>query len=1631
MSVQDKTSAGAIDPIDCAAETVLAGFRRMAARHPDRAAVRSAGRQLTYQQLDRLTDDLAARLVGLGTRGGDVIGVRGTDRLDYVTGPLAAWKSGGVYLPLEPADRAGRNERLLAETAARIVLDNGGTGLPEQAGVVLPVVVPEQLAYLIFTSGTTGRPKGVGVAHGPLAAHVAAIGARFDIRSEDVVLHFARPTADVAVEQLLTALTVGACLVLPERQLLSIEEFLRMLAAERVTVANLPAGYLHDVVAMLGDGCSVPGALRTMISGSDRLSPQAAATWTARTGVRLVNAYGPTEGVITATVCDVTGERTGYTVPIGTPVGDRAAYLLDERLRPVADGAVGELFLGGGALAAGYLGQPGGTADLFIPDPFASRPGSRMYRTGDLVRKSCTGELEFLGRRDDQVKIRGFRVELGEVRVALAAHPSVDTCAIVMRGTADGGGQLAAYVTVTGPAPGYPELREFLACSLPDHMIPATVTVLDVLPLTPAGQVDRIALPEPALPQPADMARRTPTEQLLAGIWADVLGVPDVGAGDNFFHLGGDSLTAVRVAGRVHEVFGSVSPAMIFDAPTLADFAAAVQTQLSGGSPTARPGPTRVSRGTAPLSRFQRGLWLLDCWEPGTCMYNVPWVFGFAGPIDPDLIDRALRLIVSRHEALRTTFEVLDTVPYQVIHDQMDIPFQVSDLSALPAADREAQLEALIRADARQPFDLITGPLVRARLVPESDRTASLILVFHHIVWDEGSLAVLDRELREIYLALAKGQVPQLPELDVQYADYTSWLQDEGTDDVRPRYWAEHLRGAPTRPALAPDHPRPAEPAFRSGYHRFAIDAEQARRIREFARHEAATPFMVLLAGLVLAVHRRCGETDLVVGTPVSVRDRAELDALIGYFINVIPLRFRLDAGMTVRDLLGHVRDVALGGYQNQQVPLEDIVGAALDERSGERHPLFQLVFEMHTADPRVLPIGEAALTRRLHFNEVSRFDLSWSVEDDGTSFTGRIEYDTALFEPRTLAELGAEWEAALAVMVVDPDLAVDLLPLPRHPAPEPALTGRDAGLDVPVHVLFEEQARKSPAAVALVSGETELTYAELNARANRVARYLRARDVAAGAVAAVLVDRGAELVVGLLAVLKAGAGYTLLDPELPARRQARMVADSGARVVLTGEMIAQALAGGGPAGNLDLRMGPDAVACVMFTSGSTGRPKCVAASHRALVGTYVGQDYAMFGAGEVWLQCSPVSWDAFGLELFGALLFGGTCVLHPGQRPDPETMASLIARHGVTQLQVSASLFNFLVDEFPQAFSNLRRVFTGGERASVAHLARLLGRFPGLTVVNGYGPVESMGFTTCHVVGEVDLAGSAVPIGVPIARKGVYVLDETLRHAAPGRPVEIYATGAGLALGYLRQPGLTAERFVPDPFGPAGSRMYRTGDLGQWNADGSLAISGRLDDQVKIRGFRVEPGEVAAALGGYPGVNDCAVVARAPGPGELRLAAYLTTNAAAPPSYAEISDYLAGLLPDYMIPSSVTVLDALPLSPNGKIDRTALPEPVPAPTGADLSPASTDSERLVAAIWAEILGVDQVGAHDNFFGLGGNSLAAVRVALRLSRETGTRIPPRLVFAARTVRELARRLPASSGPCPPGPTLGTNEMERP
>ncbi|MCC9308102.1 amino acid adenylation domain-containing protein [Kitasatospora sp. RB6PN24] len=1582
-------------------------------RTPSRPAIQLAGRTVDYAELARRSDALADRLAELAPGPGGVVGVRATDRVEYVVALLAALKAGVAFLPLDPEAPQARQAAILADSGAVLLSD----GAAHAGTAVRRIAHPGEVAYVIYTSGTTGIPKGVAVGRGVLDGHLATARERFGITPDDVVLQFSAPYVDVWVEQVLTALTAGARLAVTEARVTAPAELAALIRREGVTVANLPAGYWQEFTASLDHYAGELASLRLMVCGSDTMPAASAARWLRVTGIGLLNAYGPTEAVITSLVHEVRTAQAARPVPIGRSLGARELHVLDEELNEVADGVTGELCIGGATLALGYLNRPGLTAQRFVPDPFSPVPGARMYRTGDLVRRLADGTVEFGGRRDDQVKVRGYRIELGEIENALAAHPQVATCAVTVYEPTPGDRRLAAYVTAErNGLPRTDELQRHLRALLPAYMVPAAFTVLPALPLTANGKIDRRALPAPAqaLPQAAGQAQddvpSSELERLIAGIWSETLGVDGIGLDENFFNLGGDSLTALRVAGRMLETpYADVSHVTVFEAPTVRELAAAM---TAASASAAGPELTRRPATSAPLSGLQRGLWTHAQFDPDSTAYNIPWVLEFDGPVDPAALQAALDGLVARHEVLRTTFGTERGEPRQLIHAPRPAPLAVTDLTALTDGERAAAQTAAIEEDARAPFDLAAGPLFRVRLIQHGDEHSTLVAVFHHIVWDESSLAVFERELGGLYTAsLTRGE-PELAQLPVQYADYARW-QQEKPERLHLDYWVGQLRGAPEVTGLPADRPRTEQGSSRGDSHRFEIPAGTVTRVRELARAEGATPFTVLLAAFAALVHRHSQGEDLVIGTPVTTRSRAELDGLIGCFLTMLPLRLTVGARQGFRDLVRHVRDTSFDAHAHRDIPLDGIVNAVLDDRRLDVSPLFQTAFELHPASGSPVRLGELTGTRRLHAHQVAKFEQVWMIEDPGTALRGWIEFDARLYDRATVAAFCREWIDSLAHYTTDPAAAVG----------EPVAA---AGTVVD---LFEEQVRISPEAVALVQvGAGEWSYRELDERANQVAWWLRGHGVGVGDRVGLHLARSLECVAAMLGVLKAGAAYLPLEPGVPFERLAHFARDAAPGVVVSAD---PATAAGLGVRVLDLadpelhsrqtsapavRLSPEDAFYVPYTSGSTGVPKGTLVPHRAVPGFFAGQGYACWGPGAAAVLHSALSWDGHLLDLYPALLSGGRVLIpDPGDR-DPISVAQFAADHGATVLLLSAAAFGAVVTADPGLLKNLRDLILGGDRIPSDHFRRMLTELPGTNVVHIYGPSEATVAATVHQVRPADLDREVVPIGRALGDRAVHVLDERLRPSAEGEVGELYIAGPALGHGYLNRVALTAQKFLPDPFSAEpGARLYRTGDLVRRLPDGVLEFIGRRDGQVKVRGYRIELGEIENALAAHPQVATCAVIVHEPAPGQKQLAAYLTAEPGVLPQAAELRHHLLATLPEYMVPASFTPVAELPLTPHGKVDRRALPAPdlaagrVQEPDTGNQSPAG-DLERRIADIWSEVLGVPGISVDDNFFQLGGDSLRAVRVAVLLAETLDREVPPRLVFNCKTVSALAAHL---------------------
>ena len=1650
-------------------------FVERARATPDAVAVSWSGGSLTYGELLRRALRLAAWLRGRGLGGEDLVALRLERSPELVTSSLGVLLSGAAYLPIDPANPPRRLEYVLRDSGASLLLttdrlrlpdlpvepvevvtleslrlEAGFSGLPDPDPAdpeLLPERDPDRLAFVIYTSGSTGRPKGADLLHRGLSNTIAHYGRRYVPGPGEGIALLASPGFDASAWEIWMALTGGATLhVAPPEVVASPVDLLAWYAREGVALSFAPPVLVE---AMLSEPPPPGLALQCLLAGGDRLRlrPRPDCPFS------VVNNYGPTEASIATTEAPVAPrsmapdsmEDTDGAPTIGRPLDNVRVYLLDRAFHPVPVGLPGELYISGAGVARGYRGRPALTAERFIPDPFGA-PGSRIYRTGDLARWLPSGEIDFLGRADYQVKIRGFRIELGEIEAVLLDHPAVREAAVLARPAES---RLAAYVVlVSGASASIPELREHLAMRLPEYMVPTAWAVLESLPLSTSGKVNRRALESvptmAAMSGEAAAAPRTQLEELLAGLFVQVLGLDEPGLGihEDFFQLGGHSLLATRLASRVRELCGvKLGLGSIFEHPTVAQLAAWIDRQQGHGRTVPDFAPDFASSlpGPAPLSSAQQRLWFLEGLRPGTALYNLAQLFDLRGALSVPALAAAFDGVVRRHDALRTLFvsgaEGGDPVQLVCSEPLQCPPLPIVDLAALPEPARRREAERVTGEEARRPYDLERGPLVRAALLRLGPDEHRLLAGTHHIVSDGWSVGVLVRELSALYHAALAGKPSPLPPLAVQYPELAVWQRRWLTDEVvetQLAWWRQHLDGAPLILELPADRPRPLAPSLRGERLRLPLGTDLEPALATLGQRHGATPFMTLLAAFQSLLHRYTGQEDFVVGAPVAGRDRLELEALIGFFVNMLPLRATVSADTAFSRLLGGVRETVLSAFAHQDLPFDRLVEELAPKRDLSRTPLFQVAFAFQ--DALAGPDLDIEVTAAEVDTGVSKFDLTLLIERGPRGLDVIAEHSTDLFERATVQRMLAAFRVLVAGVLADPDTRAGEMPLLAAEERDQVVFGwnRTAAEvpERPVHRLFEERAAADPGATAITSEEGSLTYGELERRANRLAWRLRRCGVEPEVLTAVLLERSPELPVAALAALKAGGAYLPIDPAYPADRVLYILRDAGVQVLLTRAGILAGLpevpvpadrvilldseAGPGEAETLpqlatdpdgDPDSDPDSLAYVIYTSGSTGAPKGTELCHRGLsnLAAWHVRTYGLTASDRTAMVAGP-GFDASVWELWPPLTAGAS--LHV---PPPDAVLSLpallawMAERGITVAFLPTPLAEGVLAEGIPAGMALRALLTGGDRLHLRPAPELP-----FALVNHYGPTESTVVTTA---GRVGPEGHRAPdIGQPIANLRVHLLDRGLGPVPVGVPGELCVAGAGLARGYRNRPDLTAERFVPDPLGGPGERLYRTGDLARRLPGGEIEFLGRNDQQVKIRGNRIELGEIEAALRRHPEVREAAVLVREPGP---RLAACVVLREGGEPVAETLRAFLAGSLPGAMIPSAWAFLEALPLTPNGKVDRRALsavvPEVEPGEARDESAAPLTAMEELVAGLFSQVLDLDRaVGVSEDFFHLGGHSLLAARFAARVREVSGADVGVRSVFEHPTVAELAR-----------------------
>ncbi|ALY83397.1 pyoverdine non-ribosomal peptide synthetase PvdD [Pseudomonas aeruginosa] len=1629
---------------ECAVQgTLQQRFEEQARQRPQAVALILDEQRLSYGELNARANRLAHCLIARGV-GADVpVGLALERSLDMLVGLLAILKAGGAYLPLDPAAPEERLAHILDDSGVRLLLTQGHLleHLPRQAGVEvlaidglvldgyaesdpLTTLSADNLAYVIYTSGSTGKPKGTLLTHRNALRLFSATEAWFGFDERDVWTLFHSYAFDFSVWEIFGALLYGGRLVIvPQWVSRSPEDFYRLLCREGVTVLNQTPSAFKQLMAVAcsADMATQQPALRYVIFGGEALDLQSLRPWFQRFGDRqpqLVNMYGITETTVHVTYRPVSEAdlEGGLVSPIGGTIPDLSWYILDRDLNPVPRGAVGELYIGRAGLARGYLRRPGLSATRFVPNPFPGGAGERLYRTGDLARFQADGNIEYIGRIDHQVKVRGFRIELGEIEAALAGLAGVRD-AVVLAHDGVGGTQLAGYVVADSAEDAErlrESLRESLKRQLPDYMVPAHLMLLERMPLTVNGKLDRQALPQPdaSLSQQAYRAPGSELEQRIAAIWAEILGVERVGLDDNFFELGGHSLLATRVISRVRqEQQLDASLKALFERPVLEAFAQGLERTTDAVSTI----PLADRQQPLALSFAQERQWFLWQLEPESAAYHIPSALRLRGRLDVDALQRSFDSLVARHETLRTRFRLEGGRSYQQVQPAVSVSIEREPFG-------EEGLIERIQAIVVQPFDLERGPLLRVNLLQLAEDDHVLVLVQHHIVSDGWSMQVMVEELVQLYAGYSQGLDVVLPALPIQYADYALWQRswmEAGEKERQLAYWTGLLGGEQPVLELPFDRPRPARQSHRGAQLGFELPRELVEAVRALAQREGASSFMLLLASFQALLYRYSGQADIRVGVPIANRNRVETERLIGFFVNTQVLKADLDGRMGFDELLAQARQRALEAQAHQDLPFEQLVEALQPERNASHNPLFQVLFnhqsEIRSVTPEV-QLEDLRLEGLAWDGQTAQFDLTLDIQEDENGIWASFDYATDLFDASTVERLAGHWRNLLRGIVANPRQRLGELPLLDAPERRQTLSEwnpaqRECAVQGTLQQRFEEQARQRPQAVALILDEQRLSYGELNARANRLAHCLIARGVGADVPVGLALERSLDMLVGLLAILKAGGAYLPLDPAAPEERLAHILDDSGVRLLLTQGHLLERLprqAGvevlaidglvlDGYAESDPLpTLSADNLAYVIYTSGSTGKPKGTLLTHRNALRLFSATE-AWFGFDErdVWTLFHSYAFDFSVWEIFGALLYGGRLVIVPQWvSRSPEDFYRLLCREGVTVLNQTPSAFKQLMAvacsaDMATQQPALRYVIFGGEALDLQSLRPWFQRFGDRQpqLVNMYGITETTVHVTYRPVSEADLEGGLVsPIGGTIPDLSWYILDRDLNPVPRGAVGELYIGRAGLARGYLRRPGLSATRFVPNPFpGGAGERLYRTGDLARFQADGNIEYIGRIDHQVKVRGFRIELGEIEAALAGLAGVRDAVVLAH-DGVGGTQLAGYVVADSAedAERLRESLRESLKRQLPDYMVPAHLMLLERMPLTVNGKLDRQALPQPDASLSQQAYRAPGSELEQRIAAIWAEILGVERVGLDDNFFELGGHSLLLLMLKERI-----------------------------------------------
>ncbi|MFC0514088.1 amino acid adenylation domain-containing protein [Mucilaginibacter angelicae] len=1612
-------------------KTIISAFENQAAICAEANALVFDNKEVSYNSINQRANKIANYLKGLGVGNETLVAVcieRGTD---MIAGILGILKAGGAYVPIDIDYPKDRISYILHDTGARIILSSstGSALLHDQDAMIVEldneplieiqssenvntVINQNQLAYVMYTSGSTGKPKGVMVEHRGVVNLAAGQAVALRLVPGMRTLQFASIGFDASCYEIFNTLLSGGCLVLCKKEtLLSAEEFKKLLDQQKIELAVIPPSFQQAIADSLG-------SIKTIVSAGEALN-ETTGRYLQSQGVRLINAYGPTESTVCATLTDEP-IRTDKIIVIGRPIANTQIHIrtVSGELSPI--GVPGEICIGGVQVARGYLHQPELTKEKFINDPYSEEPNARLYRTGDQGRWLADGNIEYLGRIDDQVKIRGYRIEPGEIEQGLLQHENVRQAVVLARADKQGTKRLTAYVVMDEAAYDKQELQNYLGERLPEYMVPRLWVRMDSLPLTPNGKTDKRALPEAeASHEESYTAPITDTEKQLAKIWEELLVVEKIGTKDNFFELGGHSLLAMRVISQVRrELNKELKIRDLFVYPVIADLAKQLddeETEAAGSTiKSITPRPEYI-----PLSYSQERLWFIDRLE-GSVQYHIPAVLKLEGEVNTNALENALKTVVERHEVLRTVIREQEGQGYQYV--------KASNwtLKQSHSNGNEAELKAYIGKEASRPFDLSQDDMLRAELIATGENEYILLLVLHHIAADGWSMPVLVSELGKLYNSFIKNDASQLSIPEIQYADYAIW-QREYLDAIslqnKLNYWEEKLAGTGIL-ELPTDHMRPAVQSSKGSVYEFTIAKEQADKLQKLSLEQGATLYMTLLSVFKVLLYRFSGQEDICVGTAVANRDREETAELIGFFVNTLALRTNLNGQESFTELLSKVKQTTLEAYGHQEVPFEKVVEAVVKERDLSRSPLFQVMFVLqNTGTILALELGDIKITGERAGEPSSKYDLSFNAEETNDGIRFVVEYNTDLYEAETIVRMAGHYAELIASVIKTPTTSINKVQLLSKTEEQELSTFNETTAGYPkeenIASLFEAQVKVTPTATALVfEGET-VSYEGLNEQSNRIANYLKTQGVTTETLVAICIERGTAMIAGILGILKAGAAYVPVDIDYPKERISYILDDIKATIILSSSTGKAVLQGqdiniitldnnleiqAQISENLNIAIYPNQLAYIMYTSGSTGKPKGAMVEHGNVVSLVKNAGYFNADHNDTLLVTGSPSFDATTFEYWSMLLNGGQLVLcNDKDLFNSTTLKKLIVQHKVTVMWFTSSWFNQLADDAPEVLKGLKTILVGGEKLSVPHIKKIRATYPDLKLLNGYGPTENTTFSLTYPITEINSDG-IIPIGKPLNNRKAYILGPAHQLNPVGVFGEVWLGGDGVSRGYLNQPELTNQKFIKDPFTDAGTLMYKTGDVGRWLADGNIEYRGRVDDQVKIRGYRVEPGEIESLLLQSGLVNQAIVLARPDKNGVNRLTGYFVADAAC--DKQKLQDYLHTQMPDYMVPRLWVQMKSFPLTANGKVDKRALPE-------AELSvqgyvAARNEVESQLTKIWEELLGVNPIGVFDNFFELGGHSVLAMRVVHYIEKEFSITIPISVLFQFASINELSK-----------------------